>query len=97
MQLLLKQHERIMVAAERPREAWAWRLCRLLHINVAHMAAATRQANSRESLAVPLRTVEVFTSWEICQHILGESKVTQLCQIEKSESKGIPITCSGGL
>jgi hypothetical protein len=78
-QLLLKQHEHIMVAAERPGEAWAWRLCRLLHMNVAHMAAATRRANSRESLAVPLRTVEVFTSCEICQRILGESKVIKLC------------------
>jgi hypothetical protein len=78
-QLLLKHHEQIMVAAERPDDVWAWRLCRLLHMNVAHMAIATQQLNSRESLAVSLRTVEVFTSWEICQRVLGEAKVTKLC------------------
>jgi len=44
-------------------------------MNVVHMAAATQQANNRESLAVSLRTIEVFTSWEISQRILGESKV----------------------
>jgi hypothetical protein len=74
-QLLLKQHEHIMVAAERPGDIWTWRLCRMLHMNVVHMAAATQQANNRESLAVSLRTIEVFTSWEISQRILGESKV----------------------
>jgi len=74
-QLLLKQHEHIMVAAERPGDVWTWRLCRMLHMNVVHMAAATQQANNRESLAVSLRTIEVFTSWEISQRILGESKV----------------------
>lgn len=73
-QLLLKQHEHIMVAAECPGDVWTLRLCRLLHMNVAHMAAATQQANNRESLAVSLRTIEVFTSWEISQRILGESK-----------------------
>ncbi|PSN48070.1 hypothetical protein C0J52_03451 [Blattella germanica] len=73
-QQLLKQHERIMVAAEHPSNAWTWRLCRLLHMNVAHMAAATQQLNTRESLAVPLRIVEVFTSWPTCQKTLGEIK-----------------------
>ncbi|XP_069702572.1 ubiquitin-protein ligase E3C isoform X1 [Periplaneta americana] len=75
-QLLLRQYEHIMVAAERPGDAWTWRLCRLLHMNVAHLAAATQQLNSRESLAVPLRTVEVFTSWETCQRILGDAKAS---------------------
>ena len=77
-QLLLKQHESVIVAAERPEDAWTWRLCRLLHMNIGHLAAATQQANNRESLAVSLRTVEVFTSWEISQRILGESKVMMM-------------------
>ena len=78
-QQLLKQPEHFMVAAESPGDAWAWRICRLLHMNVAHMATATQQLNSKESLAVSLRIVEVFTSLETCQRILGESKVT-LCR-----------------
>jgi len=44
-------------------------------MNVVHMAVATQQANIRESLAVSLRTIEIFTSREISQRILGESKV----------------------
>ncbi|KAJ9576987.1 hypothetical protein L9F63_006424 [Diploptera punctata] len=74
-QQLLKQPEHfIMIAADSSGDVWAWRVCRLLQMNVAHMAAAIQQLNSKESLAVSLRIVEVFTSLETCQRILGESK-----------------------
>ena len=74
-QLLLKQSEHFILAAETSGDVWAWRMCRILHMNLAHMAAVTQQLNSKESLAVSLRIVEVFTSVETCQRILGEAKV----------------------
>lgn len=68
-QLLLKKHEGILKIAD---ECWLWRIQRLLHLNLLQM----ERAGSRDSLAVGLRIVEVFTSWESSTRVLGTNGAT---------------------
>ncbi|KAK7793688.1 hypothetical protein R5R35_013163 [Gryllus longicercus] len=80
-QLLLKQHEKIIHAAGASDNVWFWRLQRLLHLNLSHLVTSVNATN-RESLAIPLRTVEVFTSWETSERILSKGKaVPHLIQL----------------
>ncbi|XP_067007893.2 ubiquitin-protein ligase E3C [Anabrus simplex] len=70
-QLLLRQHEKILHATVH--SMWSWRLRCMLHLNVEHVVAIIR-SSSRDALAVSLRTIEVFTSWEMSKNVLGEAK-----------------------
>nr|CAD7445175.1 unnamed protein product [Timema bartmani] len=71
-QCILKQHDKLLVEANSSNKPWLWRLPRLLHLNMCHMTTMIN-LGSRDSLAVPLRMLEVFTSWETCRRILGDS------------------------
>lgn len=68
LQLLLKQKAAVLEAALRPGDPWLWRLRRLLLLSVQYVCAA----NSRDAIASPLRVVEVFTSLENAQQVLGK-------------------------
>lgn len=72
-QLLLKQYEKIIVIAATPGDISCWRLQRILSLNLAHLVCSVNAA-CRESLAIPLRTLEVFTSWEINERILSTAR-----------------------
>nr|CAD7431264.1 unnamed protein product [Timema monikensis] len=71
-QCILKQHDKLLLEANSSNKPWLWRLPRLLHLNMCHMTTMIN-LGSRDSLAVPLRMLEVFTSWETCRRILGDS------------------------
>lgn len=56
-----------MEAALRTGDPWQWRLRRLLLLSVQYVCAAS----SKDAIAAPLRVVEVFTSLESAQQVLG--------------------------
>lgn len=53
--------------------SWSWHIRRLLNLNLSHILSSVK-SNSLESMAVSLRLIEVFTSFEITQKILGYEK-----------------------
>ena len=76
LQLLLKQKVAVLGAALRRGDPWLWRLRRLLLLSLQYVCAA----GSKDSIAAPLRVVEVFTSMENVQQVLGEQLAVQhLC------------------
>lgn len=76
LQLLLKQKVAVLGAALRLDDPWLWRLRRLLLLSLQYVCAAS----SKDSIAAPLRVVEVFTSMENVQQALGDQLAVQhLC------------------
>lgn len=73
LQLLLKRKAVVLEAALRVTDPWQWRLRRLLMLSVELVGTA----GSKDSIASPLRVVEVFTSIENVQLVLGERAAVQ--------------------
>lgn len=68
LQLMLKQKAAVLESALRPGDPWQWRLRRLLLLSVQYVCSAS----TKDSIASPLRVVEVFTSLENVRQVLGE-------------------------
>lgn len=76
-QLVLKEHVKILALATVSGSSWAWHVRRLLNLNLKQILSSVK-SNSTESMAVSLRVIEVFTSFEITQKVLGYDKARML-------------------
>lgn len=53
--------------------SWSWHVRRLLNLNLSHILSSVK-LNGSDSMAVSLRVIEIYTSFEVTQKVLGYEK-----------------------